>query len=247
VTEVGIALDGGRRMRAEFLLPEGGSTEAARAPGVVVLHELYGLEPDIVEAARRFTARGYAAIVPDLLSAGPRIACLARAMVEARSFRPGRTSAAVDAARQWLAARDEVDASRIGIIGFCLGGGFALAYGATSGGAVQAVSINYGDVPRERERLRGVCPVVGSFGGRDRVFRSRARPLAEHLEALGVDHDVKVYDAAGHSFMTDGHHPVASKIVAIPMRPGYVGEAAEDAWTRVFAFFDRHVVGAHTV
>jgi carboxymethylenebutenolidase len=131
-----------------------------------------------------------------------------------------------------------VDGERIGLIGFCLGGGFALAYIAGGRPGICAVAVNYGEVPKAAVALRGACPIVGSFGGKDRVLgRPHAERLARHLAALGIEHDVKVYDDAGHSFMTEGHHPIGT-LVFLPMRVGYVPNASADAWQRVFAFFD---------
>ena len=75
-------------------------------------------------------------------------------------------------------------------------------------------------------------------GRRDLILGRRPpQLLRRYLEQLGVDHEVKVYDEAGHGFMTQGQHPVG-RLVFLPMRYGYVAEAAADAWQRVFAFFD---------
>jgi carboxymethylenebutenolidase len=129
------------------------------------------------------------------------------------------------------------------VIGFCLGGGFALSYVATCPPGIRAASINYGDVPKDTERLRGACPIVASYGARDRVIGPRGERLRDHLEQLGIEHDVKIYDEAGHGFMTEGSHPVG-KLVFLPMRLGYVPAPAADAWQRVFAFFDQHFKSA---
>ena len=67
-----------------------------------------------------------------------------------------------------------------------------------------------------------------------------AKRLRGHLEQLGIEHDVKVYDQAGHSFMTNGHHPVG-RMVFLPMRIGHEPLAAEDAYARVFDFFERQL------
>ncbi len=207
-------------------------------PGIVVLHEAIGDRPEIRAACDRFADRDYVAAMPDLFSDGPMAICLARAIREIRSGRPGRVADRIDETRAWLAERADVDGERIGVIGFCMGGAFALAYVAGGRPGVRVASANYTEVPKEPASLRGACPIVASFGGRDRVFGpDHADRLSDHLRSLGVENDVKVYDDAGHSFMTEGHYPIG-KLVLLPLHVGYVEDAADDAWRRVFAFFD---------
>ena len=121
-----------------------------------------------------------------------------------------------------------------------MGGGLALTYAASSPPGLRAAAVNYGQVPADAEQLRGMCPVVASYGGRDRVLGAQGERLHEHLTQLGIEHDVKTYPSAGHSFMTTGHHPMG-RLVYLPMRLGYESRAAEDAWARVFAFFEGHI------
>jgi carboxymethylenebutenolidase len=238
-SEVSIPLSDGTILRAVLCTPAGTRPEAGW-PGVVVLHEVFGTAPETLDAADRFADRGWVAIVPDLFSHGTRIACLMRAIRESRKGSPGRVSADIEATRGWLSSRPEVDGSRLGVIGFCLGGGFALAYAAMAPPGVRAAAVNYGEVPKETSALRGVCPIVGSYGGRDRIIGPQAARLEQHLDALGVPHDVQLYPRAGHSFMTQGHHPIG-KLFFLPMRLGYSGPDAEDAWNRTFAFFDTYI------
>jgi carboxymethylenebutenolidase len=232
----------------QIAIPDG-SLEAAVArpasgrqhPGVVVIHEAFGDQPEIRAVCDRFADRGYVAVMPDVFSAGgPRALCVLHAMREVSSFKPGRVSEYIDAARAWLAQQPDVAGERIAVIGFCMGGGFALAYVAGGRPGVRAAAVNYADVPRDAQRLRGACPIVASYGARDKLLGPRAKRLRGHLETLGIEHDVKVYDQAGHSFMTDGHHRIG-KLVFLPMRLGYVPDAAADAWERVFTFFDTHL------
>lgn len=237
--DVRIPLPDSGSLAATVALPEG-VPPADGWPGVVVVHEIYGVEPDMLDVLDLFAARGYAAVLPDLYSHGSRVGCLARAMRQLATGRPGQPAADIDATRRWLAGRDDVDGDRLGVIGFCMGGGFALAYAASAPPGVRAASVNYGMVPRDQEELRPVCPVVGSYGGRDQGFRSHGARLKEHMRALGIEHDVEIYPDAGHSFMTDGHHPVA-KLALFPLSHGNVRPAADDAWRRTFAFFDTYV------
>jgi carboxymethylenebutenolidase len=209
-------------------------------PGVIVLHEIFGAQPEILDVADRFAERGYGALAPDLFSGGVRLMCLARAMLESSRGRPGAVTAAIEASRAWLAARPDIDAERLAVIGFCMGGGFALTYAAGSRPGLRAAAVNYGQVPADAEQLRGACPVVASYGGRDRVIGPQGERLREHLTQLGIEHDIKTYPDAGHSFMTEGHHPIG-RLVYLPMHLRYEPRAAEHAWARVFEFFAEHV------
>jgi carboxymethylenebutenolidase len=242
-SNVAIPLPGGGGLDGVLALPAG--TCETGWPGVIVLHEVFGPQPEILDVADRFAERGYGALAPDLFSAGVRLACLTRAMLESTRGRPGTITAAIEASRAWLAARPEIDAECLAIIGFCMGGSFALTYAAGSPPGLRAAAVNYGQVPADAELVRDVCPVIASYGGRDRIVGPHGERLRKHLSRLGVEHDVKTYPAAGHSFMTAGHHPIG-RLVFLPMRLGYEPRAAEDAWARVFAFFDRHIEPSRT-
>jgi carboxymethylenebutenolidase len=205
-------------------------------PAVVVVHEAFGLTDDMRGAADRFAARGYLALAPDLYSAGNTLRCLVATMREVMSGKGGRALADIEAARSFLRDREDTT-GKVGVIGFCMGGGFAIL-AATRGFDASAPS--YGMLPDDAESaLRGSCPMVGSYGGKDRGLRGAAGRLESALTSLGVDHDVKEYADSGHAFMTphSGRWAFAERI------PGMGGSAAdaEDAWQRVFAFFGRHL------
>jgi len=237
MTPVPIPLDAGRTLDAELAVADGPGPH----PGVVVLHELFGLNDDIRRIAARFAQAGYVAVAPDLFSGGARLACLSRVVRDMVRGRLDDEVAVILEVRAYLAARDDVDAERVAVAGFCLGGGFALIAGLDPG--FRASAVHYGEVPRRRERLEGSCPVVASYGARDRIF---GRPVAERLESyldgLGIENDVKVYDNVGHSFLNrhDGWQGWLAKLPT-PMRVGYGDEEAEDAWRRMLAFFADHL------
>jgi carboxymethylenebutenolidase len=234
---VSIPLAGGGALPGYLALPD----LDANGPGVVVLHEIFGLNADIRRIADRFAASGYAALVPDLYGHGNRALCLTRVLASGmRAGAERRTLDDIEDARRYLAARPEVDGSRLAVAGFCLGGGFALLFAAKGG--VKAASVNYGLVPKDASRLESVCPVVGSYGARDRQFVAHGRRLEAHLSALGVPHDVKMYEGAGHSFLSYDNAPAWMARIETGMHAGYDEAAAEDAWARILAFFGEHVV-----
>jgi len=125
------------------------------------------------------------------------------------------------------------------VIGFCMGGGFALLYAVRAPMGVAAAF--YGDVPKTAEGLRGICPVLGGYGGKDKMFAPQGERLQELLTELNVDHDVKIYSDAGHSFMSQNSGILASIGAISPMHAGYNDPAAQDSWRRIDQFFAKHL------
>ena len=209
-------------------------------PGVVVLHEAYGLDDDIRAKADRLASRGYLALAVDLFDSGPRAVCVLGAF---RSLVRGSGAAfdEIEAARVHLAGRDDCT-GRVGVIGFCMGGGFALLCAPKLDFA--AASVNYGQVPRNAsEVLRGSCPIVASYGGSDYMMPGLAGKLERALENAGVEHDVKEYPEARHSFLNQ-HTTGVSGALARVSGMNYHGPSAVDAWRRIDAFFDEHLHAA---
>ncbi len=215
--------------------------EEGRRPAVILIHEVFGLNTDMHEKAQRFAELGYVALAVDLYSTrGPKPLCIVRT-VRGLGDGEGPVFADLEACRAWLAERPEVDASRIGVIGFCMGGGMALLFAVRA--ELGAAAAFYGGVPKDPHDLDGICPVVAGYGGRDRVFGKNGSRLARHLQLLGVEGDVVTYPSAGHSFMSD-HKGVMAKLNSWgPMRVGFSPDAAEDSWRRVETFFARHLGG----
>jgi carboxymethylenebutenolidase len=204
-------------------------------PGVVVLHEIFGLNPDIREQAARLAAAGYLAVAPDLFSAGGKVRCI-RSVFRALTSGSGPAIDDIEATRAWLAGHADCT-GRVGVIGFCMGGGFALLSAANG---FAAAAPNYAMLPEHEDALRGACPIVASYGARDPELRGAAEKLETRLRALGVEHDVKEYPDAGHSFLNRPSLGPAAPLLRVA-GIGYHGPSAEDAWGRILRFFDEHL------
>ncbi|MCC6764119.1 MAG: dienelactone hydrolase family protein [Deltaproteobacteria bacterium] len=225
---------GGRTIPLEIFPRASGE----RGPAVLVLSEIFGLNDDIRRIARRFAANGYLAAAPDFLAGGWHLGCVVRAARDLRAGE-GATVAVLEAAIDAVAARQDV--ARVGVVGFCMGGGYALLLGTRV--PLGAAGVFYGDVPGA-EALARACPIVGGYGGRDRIFAPQGRRLIAGLDALGRTHDVVVYENAGHSYMNDAGHPLLATLTRPLMAVAYDAAAAEDSWRRMLAFFARHLVEA---
>ncbi|MGH3302549.1 MAG: dienelactone hydrolase family protein [Streptosporangiaceae bacterium] len=205
-------------------------------PGIVVIHEAFGLTDDVRRAADEVAAHGYLALAPDLFDGKSWIRCVRGAFRQLHAG-TGPAFTVIDAARAFVSARPDCT-GRTGVIGFCMGGGFALL--CAPGHGFDVAAVNYGEVPKDAERLlAGACPIVGSFGGRDPMGTEHPERLQHALSVLHVQHDVAVYPGAGHRFMTEarGAGAVLAKVTRMSFKPA---DAAE-SWRRIFAFFDRYL------
>ena len=196
-------------------------------PGVVVIHEAYGLTDHIKDVTRRFARADYAALAVDLFTDRVRAICMARYMT---GLLMGRVNLyGIDDLKSgltFLAKLPNVDAQRLGAIGFCMGGGFAIAWACTDS-RLKAIAPFYATNPRPLELTRRLCPVVGSYPEKDFTARA-AKALEKELTASNIEHDIKVYPGAYHSFFNEAGRT-------------YDEEAAQDAWNRTLAFFDHRL------
>ncbi len=197
-------------------------------PAVVVIHEAYGLNGNIKDITHRFADNGYAALAVDLFSDRNRAICLARYMTGMLVGSVDRAGISdLRAALTHLAAMPEVDPQRVGAVGFCMGGGFAVAWACTDD-RLKAIAPFYASNPRPIDVVKRACPVVGSYPEKD-FTASAGRALQQALDKYGIDHDIKIYPDANHSFFN-------------AQGRAYNKPAAEDSWERVMAFFGKHLV-----
>jgi carboxymethylenebutenolidase len=212
-------------------------------PAVVLVHELFGIDDVMRRQVQRMAAAGYLSLMPDLFTAGGARRCLVPTM-RAVAAGSGRPFVDVEAARTHLLARPDCT-GRIGVLGFCMGGGFALL----TAPRFDVSSANYARLPEDPETaLAGACPIVASYGARDPALRGTAAELEGVLTRLGVPHDVREYPTAGHGFLDDADpgprvlRPLLRRVLKFQPDP----VAAADAWARIEAFFAEHLSGDAT-
>jgi carboxymethylenebutenolidase len=119
-----------------------------------------------------------------------------------------------------------VDRNRIGAVGFCMGGGYALQLAVTEKG-MKAASVFYGANPKPLEALAQSCPIVGSYPDKDFTTQA-ARELETVLIKNNIPHDIKIYDGTKHSFFNQRRTLIEL-------------EASKDAWQRMLSFFHEHL------
>ncbi|MEV6061220.1 dienelactone hydrolase family protein [Nocardia asteroides] len=202
-------------------------------PGVVVLHDGLGMNADLRHQLDILTGAGYLVIAPNLFTRG-RARCIQQAFRALAFTGDGPAVGEILAARDRLA--DDPDCTgRIAVLGFCLGGGFALL---TAPQGFHAAAPFYGGLYGDyKALLDGACPVVASYGRRDPSLIGAGAKLEAALTANEVEHDIKTYPDATHSFA----NVLPGNAVLERIGIGYDAAATADAWQRIFAFFDRHL------
>ena len=210
-------------------------------PGVVVISDALGMTTDLERQADWLASEGFLAAAPDLYYWGGRIRCMFATMQQVPK-RSGPVFDDFEIVRRLL-AEDSNCTGRVGVIGFCLGGGFAMLLAAAAG--YSASSVNYGGVPDDAlTYLSDACPVVASYGGKDRTLQDAPGLLESALAANDVPHDVKVYPEAGHSFLNNhpaDEMPLWALITGKFASSGYHEPSARDARRRIVAFFKEHL------
>ena len=202
-----------------------------KLPGIVVIHEWYGLNDWVKEQAQKFADQGYVTLAIDLyrgkVAAGPDEAHeLMRGLPEDRAIRD------LKAAVAYLKTQKNVDPQKIGTIGWCMGGGYSLA-AAIAEPTVKATVINYGRLATDENVLKTInAHILGIFGAQDRgIPVDSVKKFEATMKALGKQIEIKIYDDAGHAFENPNN------------KQGYKPEDAADAWKRQTDFFAREFKG----
>jgi carboxymethylenebutenolidase len=192
-------------------------------PGVVVIHEAFGLNDNMRDIAHRFADAGYAALAVDLFTGRNRAICMARYMAGMLMGSVNRYGIDdLKSALTFLAKHPDINAQRMGAVGFCMGGGFAIAWACTDS-RLKAIAPFYAVNPRPLDVVGRLCPVVGSYPEKDFTAKA-AQNLEQTLTRHDIAHDIKIYPNARHSFFNE-------------TGAAYDRDAADDAWRRVLKFF----------
>ena len=192
-------------------------------PGLVVIHEWWGLNDWVKEQASKLADQGYAALAIDLyrgkVATTPDLAHeLMRGVPDDRAARD------LHDAVEFLKSQPEVKKDRIGAIGWCMGGGYALDV-ALQEPTLTAVVINYGHLADDKDDLKKMnASVLGIFGGQDRgISVEEVRKFEQNLKELGKNPEIHIYPDAGHGFQN-------------PVNPSYRKEDTADAWKHTEEF-----------
>lgn len=193
-------------------------------PALVVVHEWWGLNDWVKEQASKLADQGYASLAVDLyrgkVATTPDMAHeIMRGVPEDRAKRD------LHAAVEFLKSQPTVKKDRIGAIGWCMGGGYALDV-ALQEPDLAATVINYGHLATDPDALKKInAPILGLFGGQDHgIPPADVNKFEQQLKQLGKKVDIKIYDDAGHAFENSNN------------KDGYRPADAADAWKRTVDF-----------
>ncbi len=198
-------------------------------PALVVIHAWWGLNDGVKEQARKLTDEGYETLAIDLyrgkVATSPEEAHeLMRGVPEDRAQRD------LLAAYDYLASQQNVEKNKIGAIGWCMGGGYALDL-AVAQPKLAVDIINYGHLATDDSTLQKInAKVLGIFGGQDRgITPDSVRAFEQQMKKLGKSIEVKIYPDAGHAFENPNN------------KSGYRAGDAQDAWNRTVTFLKENL------
>ncbi|MBX7233888.1 MAG: dienelactone hydrolase family protein [Caldilineales bacterium] len=216
---------GGEKLTGYLAFDEDGEQK----PAVIVIQEWWGLNDHIKEVARRFAGAGFVAFAPDLYHG-----VATTEPNEARKLAMALDSAAavseIQQAMTWLRAQDGSN-GKVGIVGFCMGGGLVLQT-AASDPSLDAAVVFYGSPLGPGEAARVRAPILSLLGSADRIPADGYRAMHAVFDASGVPNEFQLYEGAQHAFFNDTR------------ASSYDPVAAADAWERTLAWFRFYLSGA---
>ena len=224
-------------LRGVLAVPSDASA-SHKLPSVVMVHEVFGIDAAMRAQIERLANAGYVVLMPDLFSRGGVRKCLT-ATFKALSNGQGQAFDDVEAAKKLLLERNDTT-DKVGVIGFCMGGGFALLLASRG---YDASAVTYGMMPKDLDSVvSGACPIIGSFGGRDGQLKGAAAKLEVALAAKSIAHDIKEYPESGHAFMNphQAGGPIFGTLLRVSGAKPNPTDAA-DAWHRIENFFGEHL------
>lgn len=194
-------------------------------PAVIVIHEYWGLNDWVKEQTQKFADQGYVALAVDLYR-GKVTQDANEAHELMRGLPDDRGLRDLQAAFAYLSSRSDVNAEKIGSVGWCMGGGWSVKL-AQDQPKLAACIVNYGALPSDAATVQRIkAPVLGNFGADDRgITPESVRAFESTMKGQSKSVDVKIYPGAGHAFQNPNN------------KDGYRAEAAADAWKRMTAFF----------
>ena len=195
-------------------------------PAIIVIHEWWGLNDWVKDQASKLAGEGYVALAIDLYR-GKVATTPDQAHEIMRGVPEDRAKRDLHAAFKFLADQPNVKQARIGAIGWCMGGGYALDV-ALQEPTLAADVINYGHLATDTDALKKInAPILGLFGALDEGIPPHdVKKFAETLREMGKKIDIKIYDDAGHAFENPNNKN----------EPGYRAADAADAWKRTVSF-----------
>jgi carboxymethylenebutenolidase len=209
--------------------------KAGKYPGIVLIHENRGLDDHIRDVARRFAKEGYVALTPDFLSrqgGTMKVNPKGGGLPNIRELAPwqGVTEDA-DAGFKYLRVLPDVRADRMGVVGFCWGGGMAFVT-ATQQRDLKAAVVYYGPSPSPMELVKDIrAPILAHYGEKDPGVNKGIPETVEAMKKFNKVYEHRIYPGALHAFNNDTN----------PER--YNAQAAKEAWGRTMDFFKKNLKG----
>lgn len=224
VTNMSMPAADGATIRAYLAKPEGPGPH----PAILLIHEFYGLRPELVGKAEALAKEGYVVLAPNVFRDGT-TNWIPSAIYKVLTADTAQIDSDVEAAYQWLAAQTDVQADRIAIMGFCFGGGTALRY-SLSNNQLAATAVFYGQPISDPVKLKALSgPVLGIFGGADgSIPLNEVEGLRQGLETAGVPHEITIYEGQPHAFVQS-------------MEQIAQGGPQQEAWNQLLAFLKQNL------